>query len=312
MNYLINYFDHDSITPLNPVIFELGPLTLRWYGLLIGIGMFLAVLAAIKFGKKQGFTAEFVTDVVIFGIPLSIIGARLYFVLFNLDYFLRHPARIVTGFGAGLAIHGGIIVAGLFSWWYLKKRKVPLLPFLDIVSVGFFIGQIIGRFGNFFNQEAYGRVIAGANLDAQRSFLTNLFIPRFIVDGMFINGDYHHPTFLYEALWNLVGLLIAVFVLRKLKQVLVGEIAAFYALWYSFGRFFIEALRTDSLMIGPLMTAQVISIATIIAVGGFVIYRRKTKKFIVPFCEFNLTDFQESERKKNNYQKNNTKTKKRG
>lgn len=293
------YFDHYSITPLNPVIF--GPL--RWYGLLIGIGVVLAVLACVKLGKNQGFTFEFITDIFLFGFPLAIVGARLYFVLFNLDFFLRNPGQILGNFGAGLAIHGGIIVAGLFTWWYLKRKDLPVLPFLDLVTIGFFIGQIVGRFGNFFNQEAYGRVIAGANLDAQRQFLTNFFIPRFIVDGMFINGNYHHPTFLYEALWNLVGLLIAVFVLRKLKQVLIGEIAAFYALWYSFGRFFIESLRTDSLMLGPLMMAQVISIATLVAVGGLVIYRRKTKKLMIPYGEFNLTDFVANKRKKNNYQK---------
>jgi len=296
---LATYFDHFAIEPLNPTI--IGPL--GWYGLLIGIGIVLAVIAVIKFGEPLGFTIEFVTDIFLFGFPIAIIGTRAYFVLFNLDFYLRNPGQIIGNFGLGLAIHGGIIAAGLFAWWYLKRKEVPAAPFLDLVAIGFFIGQIVGRFGNFFNQEAYGSIVPGATLDAQRSFLTNLLIPRFIVDGMFINGNYHHPTFLYEALWNLVGLLIAVFVLRKLKQVLVGEIAAFYALWYSFGRIFIESLRTDSLMLGPLMMAQVISVATLVAVGGLVIYRRKTKKFIVPYREFNLQQFAADEKKKNNYQK---------
>jgi len=220
-----------------------------------------------------------------------------------LNFYLQNPGQIFGNFGAGLAIHGGIIVAAVFAWWYLKKKNAPLLPFLDLISIGFFIGQIIGRFGNFMNQEAYGRVIAGGTLDAQRQFLTNFLIPRFIVDGMFINGNYHHPTFLYEALWNFVGLLIAVFVLRKLKQVLVGEIAMFYALWYSFGRFFIESLRTDSLMLGPLMMAQVISLVTIIAVMTFAIYRRKNKKMTISFVEFDLAEFNHAQQKKNNYQK---------
>ena len=299
--------DHYSITPPNPNV--VGPL--GWYGLLIGIGVVLAVITAVKLGKKQGFTVDFITDAFLWGFPLSIIGTRLYFVLFNLDYYLLGPGRFWAIHEGGLAIHGGIITAGLFGWWYLKKKNVPVLPFLDLVAIGFFIGQIVGRFGNFFNQEAYGGVVPGATLDAQRSFLTNLFIPRFIVDGMFINGNYHHPTFLYEALWNLVGLAIAVFVLRKLKRVLVGEIAAFYALWYSFGRIFIESLRTDSLMIGPLRTAQVISIVAIIAVTGLIIYRRTSKKLMIPYGEFNLDDYRAAQKRQNNYQKKSVKSKSR-
>ena len=295
--------DHYNITPPNPVAFQIGGITMHWYGLLIGIGIVLAVYTCIKIGKKQGFTAEFITDALLLGLPLSIIGTRLYFILFNLEHYLFGPGRIWAIHEGGLAIHGGIITAALFGWWYLKKKKVPVLPFLDLVSIGFFIGQIVGRFGNFMNQEAYGRIIAGANLDAQRSFLTSLFIPRFIVDGMFINGNYHHPTFLYESLWNLAGLAIAIFVLRKLKRVLVGEIAAFYAIWYSFGRIFIEALRTDSLMIGQLRTAQVISVITIILVTTLIVYRRKTKKIMINYTEFNLDDYTEAEKKKNNYQK---------
>jgi len=307
-------FDHDSITPPNPIFLRIGNLPpIHWYAIFILIGITLAVLVAIREGKKKGISSELLMDLVTVGVPVSIIGTRLYFIIFSsngLMWYLQNPGRIFAIHEGGLAIHGGIIAAGLYAWWALKRKNLPLLPILDLTAVGFFIGQIVGRFGNFVNQEAYGRVINAANLDAQREFLTGLFIPEFIVNGMFINGNYHHPTFLYEALWNLVGLLIAVFVLRRLSKLLIGEIAAFYAIWYSFGRIFIESLRTDSLMLGPLRVAQVISIAAIAAVVMLVIYRRKNEKEMVYYLTFNLEEYNRA--KKKNKKKGNKNKKKRG
>jgi len=291
-------FDHYSIVPPDPFVFGLP---VRWYGLLIMLGVGVALLLSIREGKKKGISSDLLIDLVTFGIPVCIAGARLYFIVFNdLGWYLRNPARIfgfyATGFGglAGLAIHGGVIAAIWFSWWYLKKKDVPLLPVLDIVAVGFFVGQMMGRIGNFMNQEAYGSIVPGADLDAQREFLTNLFIPEFIVNGMFINGNYHHPTFLYEMVWNLAGFLIAAFVLRKLSKVLIGEIAAFYAVWYSFGRIFIEALRTDSLMIGDLRVAQVISVIAIMVTLVLVASRRLKKKETIAYVDFHLEDKDQS------------------
>lgn len=311
--------DHLSITAPNPVFLRLGNFEIYWYGFLILSGVLLAVFASNREGKKRGIPTDLFDGLVLFGLPLCVIGARLYFVLFNnFTWYLQNPSRIFAIRDGGLAIHGGIIVAGLFSWWYLKKKKIPLLPILDIVAVGFFIGQIIGRFGNFTNQEAYGRIINAPTLDAQREFLTNLFIPEFIVNGMFINGNYHHPTFLYEALWNFIGLLLAAFILRRLSKVFIGEIAAFYAIWYSFGRIFIESLRTDSLMLGPLRVAQVISIVAILAVGFLVIYRRVNKKEMIPYATFNLIEWEAQQKKgkkkskqHKNQQKNKSKKKNR-
>lgn len=297
-------FDHYSITPPNPVFLRIGNFSIHWYAILILTGIILALFASIHEGKKKGFEVELFIDLVAFGLPLCILGARLYWILFNdLSWYLRNPGRILgiypDGFRglSGLAIHGGIIAAILFGVWYLKRKKVPLLPVLDIAAVGFFIGQMIGRVGNFMNQEVYGRAVAGATLDAQREFLTSLFIPEFIVNGIFINGNYHHPAFLYEILWNLVGLLIAIFVLRRLSKLLIGEIAAFYAIWYSFGRIFLEQLRLDTLMLGPLMVAQVISIATIVAVVALVVVRRKNEKMMIPYAMFNLEDFNKAKKK---------------
>jgi len=299
-------FDHYSITPPNPIIFRLenipifGNITLTWYGFLIGVGVALAVFASIREGKKRGIDGDLFFDLLLFGFPLSILGARLYFVIFSSQsfmWYLQNPIRIIATWEGGLAIHGGIIVAGLYSWWYLKRKKIPVLPFIDIIAVGFFIGQIVGRFGNFMNQEVHGHMINAPTLDAQREFLTSLFIPEFIVNGMFIHGNYYHPAFLYEALWNFAGLLIAAFILRRLSKVLIGEIAAFYAIWYSLGRIFIEALRIDNLMIGPLRVAQVISIGAIVVVTTLVIYRRVKEKEMIPYSTFNLIEWEQQQKK---------------
>ena len=301
-------FDHYGVTPPNPIFLRIGNWPIHWYAVFILIGITLAVIVSMVEGEKRGISKELLLDLVTFGVPISILGTRVYYVLFNLDFFLQNPTRIFAINQGGLAIHGGIIAAGLYAWWALKRKNLPLLPILDLTAVGFFIGQIVGRFGNFMNQEAYGRAINAATLDGQREFLTNLFIPEFIVNGMFINGNYHHPTFLYEALWNLIGLLIAVFVLRRLSKLLIGEIAAFYAVWYSFGRIFIESLRTDSLMLGPLRVAQVISIATIVAVVILVMYRRKNEKEMVYYSAFNLEDYNRAKaRDKKKSKKNNKK-----
>ena len=290
--------DHTAIEPLNPVFFQLGPIAVQWYAIFVLSGFGAGVGLAVREVKKKGFDKDLFLELAPAGFLLAIIGTRLYYVIFNLDVYWRSPGRIFSIWEGGLAIHGGVIAAFLYVHWQVKKRSLPFLPVLDIVSVSFFIGQIIGRFGNFMNQEAYGRVIAGASLDAQRSFLESLLMPRWMVDNMLINGYYHHPTFLYEALWNLVGLLLAIFVIRKMSQILVGEVAAFYAIWYSAGRFMIEFLRTDSLMMGPLMSAQVISVLTMIVVPFFVIKRRMNKVNMIPYHTFHLADVQSNRKNK--------------
>ena len=137
------------------------------------------------------------------------------------------------------------------------------------------------------NQEAHGGAVPGSTLDAQREFLKSLFIPDFIVNNMYINGVYYHPTFLYESLWNIIGFLIIIFILRKLSRVLVGEIAAFYAIWYSVGRYFIEGMRTDSLMLtDSIRVAQFISLMIILVVFSIVIGRRMMKKELISYRSF--------------------------
>ncbi|HAX72221.1 MAG TPA: prolipoprotein diacylglyceryl transferase, partial [Firmicutes bacterium] len=213
-----------------------------------------------------------------FGLPISIISARIYYVAFSWDYYSKNPQNIIKIWEGGIAIHGAIIGAAIFGYIYCKRKKISPWLIMDIAGVSFIIAQAIGRWGNFMNQEAHGGAVPGATLDAQREFLQSLFIPDFIINNMYINGTYYHPTFLYESVWNIIGFLIAMFVLRKLSKLLVGEIAAFYAIWYSIGRFVIEGMRTDSLMVTEtLRIAQVISLVSIVAVLIVILIRRVKK-----------------------------------
>ena len=282
--------DHASIEALNPVFLRLGSFTIYWYAVLIFIGIGVGLYLGIREGKKMGIDAEFFWDGVSYAVPISIVGGRLYFVLFsNFRYYMSNPSQLIRVWEGGLAIHGVLISVGLFVWFYSRRKKISLWLLFDLVGVSFFMAQVVGRFGNFMNQEAHGGIVPGATLDAQREFLTSLLIPEFIVDNMFINGAYHHPTFLYEALWNVLGFLIAVFVLRKCQKVLVGEIGAFYAIWYSVGRFFLEGMRTDSLMLTQnLRMAHFISVVTIIVVIALVVGRRLLKKNLTTYQSFYL------------------------
>ena len=279
--------DHSTIEPLNRVFLQLGPITIYWYAVFIMSGVALGLFLAIREGKKMGINSEFFYDLVTYGLPISIIGARIYYVAFSWDYYSLQPEDIIKIWQGGIAIHGAIIAAFIFGYFFCKKRKVSFWLVADIASVSFIIAQAIGRWGNFMNQEAHGGVVPGATLDAQREFLQSLFIPDFIVNNMYINEAYYHPTFLYESLWNMVGFLFIVFVLRKLPKLLVGEIAAFYAVWYSIGRYMVEGMRTDSLMLTEsIRMAQFISITTIVLVLILVIYRRLAKKNLITYQSF--------------------------
>ena len=279
--------DHSTIEPLNRVFLQLGPITIYWYAVFIMSGVALGLFLAIREGKKMGINSEFFYDLVTYGLPISIIGVRIYYVAFSWDYYSSHPEDIIKIWQGGIAIHGAIIAAFIFGYFFCKKRKVSFWLVADIASVSFIIAQAIGRWGNFMNQEAHGGVVPGATLDAQREFLQSLFIPDFIVNNMYINEAYYHPTFLYESLWNMVGFLFIVFVLRKLPKLLVGEIAAFYAVWYSIGRYMVEGMRTDSLMLTEsIRMAQFISITTIVLVLILVIYRRLAKKNLITYQSF--------------------------
>lgn len=223
---------------LDPIAFTLGPLSVRWYGILIALSVGLGLWLALREAYRLGFNGDIFIDMVFWVLPAAIIGARLYYVLFNWDQYSANPIDAVALWEGGLAIHGGLI--GAFAAGYLFVRKYNLSFFLlaDIAAPSIILGQAIGRWGNFMNQEAYGGPVS-------ITFLEGLHLPGWLIEQMNILGTYYHPTFLYESLWNLAGLAILLS-LRYLNP-RRGVIFCSYLIWYSIGRFFIEGLRTDSL-----------------------------------------------------------------
>ncbi len=240
---------------MNPVALELGPLQVRWYAVFILTGIGLAIMLGLILAKKYKINRDDFLDGITYGIPIGIIGARLYYVIFEWDRYKSNPIDAFKIWEGGGAIHGAIIAALVFAIWFSKRKKLPVLRVADTVSVGFLIAQIMGRWGNFVNQEAHGP-------QTTLEFLKGLHLPDFIVEGMNINGTYYHPTFLYESMWNVIGLVLVLVFIYKFSAK-PGSPTLFYLIWYSTGRFMIEALRTDSLMIGSIKTAQLISIILI-------------------------------------------------
>ena len=242
-------------------IFSIGDVNIEWYSVLIVIGAILAIIMIIREAKRYGYPKDFVFNMCFWTIIMGIIGARLYYVLFNLDLY----TNIVDVFKireGGLALHGGIIFGLITCFLYCKKYKVRTVRMVDFIVPALLLAQAIGRWGNFFNGEAHGAV---TSLGA----LQDLHIPNFIIEGMNIGGVYYQPTFLYESLWCLLGVIV-ILIVRRLKITKVGQPTAIYLMWYGLGRFFIETMRTDSLMLGGFKVAQIVSVIMII-VGLIVI-----------------------------------------
>lgn len=223
---------------LDPVAFQLGPLKVHWYGIILGSATLVGLWVAVREGKRHGLASDVFLDLLVWVLPAAIVGARLYYVIFQWDYFSQHPGDILAVWKGGIAIHGALIGAFLAGYAYTRKRNIPFLQMADIAAPSILLGQAIGRWGNFMNQEAHGGEVT-------RSFLEGLRLPDWITEQMYINGAYHHPTFLYESVWNAAGVLLLIG-LRRLNP-RRGEVFLSYVIWYSLGRFFIEGLRTDSL-----------------------------------------------------------------
>lgn len=266
-----------SLMALDPIAFSIGPLTVRWYGLLIVSGIILAYFVAQKEAVKRGLGEDFMSDLLIWAIPISIISARIYYVAMKWDFYSANPGKIIQIWEGGIAIHGALIGAFITAYVFCRAKNVSFLKVADITAPSILIGQIIGRWGNFMNQEAYGGNVS-------REFLEGLMLPNWMIEQMYIQElqSYVHPTFLYESMWNVVGLIILL-VARKINWHR-GEIFFVYLVWYSIGRFFIEGLRTDSLyLIGDLRSAQVVSILAIVVGLSAIIYRRLKVKPVVRY-----------------------------
>ena len=255
---------------MNRVAFNIFGFNVYYYSLCILLGVMVAYILITREGKKQGLPKEFISDLIFYTLIIGILGARVYYCVFNLDYYLANPSEILKIYNGGLAIHGGVIAGLIFVYFYTKKKNVSFIKILDIVAPAVIIAQSFGRWGNFFNQEAHGGITTYQNLK-------NMHIPEFIINGMHIEGKYYYPTFFFESIWCLIGFIILMFV-RRNKNLRKGFQIGFYFIWYGIGRFFIEALRTDSLMFFNLKIAQIVSLIGII-IGIIIIVTIRNKKY---------------------------------
>lgn len=257
----------ENIQPLNRIALDLGPFQVHWYGVIIITGLVLAMWLAMREAERRGLGKEIIADLMLWAIPIAIISARIYYVIFEWDFYSQNLSQIPRVWEGGIAIHGALIGSVATAYFFTKAKGVSFWKLADIAAPSIILGQAIGRWGNFMNQEAHGGEVT-------RQFLENLFLPDFIINQMYINGAYYHPAFLYESLWNFLG--FALLLSLRMVNLRRGESFLTYVIWYSVGRFFVEGLRTDSLMLTEhLRIAQAISIFLIVLSIFLMIYRRK-------------------------------------
>lgn len=240
---------------MDRVAFTIFGIDVMWYGILMATGMILGTYLALKEAERVGISEDDVLNLAIFAIPAGVLGARLYYVIFNWGFYSQNPSQILNFRGGGMAIHGALIGGILAGLIYTKIKKIKFFKMADIALIGMPLAQAIGRWGNYINGEAHGG-------------------PTNLPWGIMVDGVKVHPTFLYESIWDF-GIFIFLWMFRKKKKY-EGQVAVYYIILYSLGRFFIEGLRTDSLMIGPLRMAQVISLVGV--VGGIIAHIYLLKK----------------------------------
>lgn len=257
---------------MDPIAIRLGPLEIRWYAISILLGLVLGVYLATKEAPRKKILQDDILDFILLAFPLSIIGARVYYVAFSWSEYKNNLLSVFAIWNGGIAIYGGLITGAIVLYFFTRHRFIHTLDFLDVVAPSVMIAQAIGRWGNFFNQEAYGKAVDSLN-----------YLPAFIRDQMYIDGAYRQPTFLFESLWNLLGFGLICVLRRRPNLLKQGEITAFYLIWYGFGRLLIEGLRTDSLMLLGIRISQWLSgILILIGISMVVVRRRKTS---IPFYQ---------------------------
>lgn len=261
---------------INPVAFTIGSFSVYWYALIILAGILLGFWYACLFCKKDGNNTELMYDVLLYGLPSAIICARIYYVVFNFGEYKDNFWDVFKIHEGGIAIYGAVIGAVISTYIYARKKKVNPLMLFDYGAAGLFVGQAVGRWGNFVNQEAFG-----GNYDGLLS-MTGGTIKKTLAEmsarGMAVDPAIGvHPTFLYESLWNFLGIILISFFFKKKKH--TGFPFAFYIGWYGIGRFFVEGMRTDSLMMTEnIRVSQVVAIASvIISIVMFVILSKRNK-----------------------------------
>lgn len=242
---------------MNKIFITIGPINIYWYSILIIIAVLIGYNLITKYSKKLNYKSSEIIDMTLNLIISAIIGARLYYVIFNFEVYKDNLLEIFMIWKGGLAIYGAIISGIIYILYYCRKKHMNILKTLDIFSLPLLLGQAIGRWGNFFNSEAYGGITTYEALKSQH-------LPDFIIQGMYIDNAYHHPTFFYESLWCLIGVVILHFIRKKDFEV-NGKQISFYLIWYGIGRFFIEGLRSDSLYLGEFRISQIVSIIAILS-----------------------------------------------
>ena len=253
---------------MDPVLFNIGKIEIRWYSILILVSFFVALFVVTREAKKFGIKSDFIFNMLFWTLVIGVVGASLYYVICDWAYFKDNVSEIFKVWHGGLAIHGGIIAGLITTIVYTKRYNLRTIRYLDFCVVGLIIGQAIGRWGNFFNSEAHGVATSLKHLEA-------LHIPHFIIEGMKIDGVYYTPTFLYESVFCLIGFIILLIV-RRNKYTKVGDVTASYLIMYGIIRLFIETSRTDSLMFLGFKIAQLVSIVMILV--GIILIAVNRKK----------------------------------
>ena len=257
---------------MDPVAITLDPLEIRLYAVCILFGLMLGVYLAVKEAPRKKILHYDILDFILIAFPLSIIGARIYYVAFSWSDYKDNILSVFAIWNGGIAIYGGLITGAIILYFFTQYRFIKTLDFLDVVVPSVMLAQAIGRWGNFFNQEAYGKAVDSLN-----------YLPGFIRDQMYIDGAYRQPTFLFESLWNLLGFVVICILRRRPKLLKQGEITAFYLIWYGCGRLLIEGLRTDSLMFLGIRVSQWLS-GILILVGIIMVVLRR-RKATTPFYQ---------------------------
>ena len=248
-------------------LINIGIFEIRWYSVLILIAFLIGFYIVYKQKSKLNLSEKEITDMLFYLILFALIGDRIYYVIFNFDYYFKYPMDILKVWEGGLAIHGGLIAGLTYLIYFCKSKKIDILRLTDIIVLALPLGQAIGRWGNFFNQEAYGTITS-------YKYLKSIHIPNFIIDGMYINHHYYHPTFLYESIWCFfIFLIILIVVLLKINK--RGLCTSIYLIMYGIERFFIESMRQDSLMLFNIKIAQIVSLFMIFMGILILIYNRR-------------------------------------
>jgi phosphatidylglycerol:prolipoprotein diacylglycerol transferase len=257
---------------LNPIALRLGALEIHWYGVIIASGVILAVYLAVQEAKRRNVSEDHILNLVLYSLPFALIGARLYYVAFEWSYYAQHPGEIIAIWHGGIAIYGALLAAAIVFIVYCRVKDLSIWLVLDIAAPTVMLAQAIGRWGNFMNQEAFGQITS-------QSFLHELHLPEWLVQQMLIGGHYRMPTFLFESAWNVCGFILIMSIRHHKNWFKQGEVFLTYVLWYSFGRFFVEGMRTDSLYItAGLRVSQLLSIILFVSAVIIFVYRRRQKQ----------------------------------